>query len=70
MHRIRDGVYICCFFGDNVVVTIVVVSRLVYRKGMDLLVAIIPRICAANSRVRFIIGINRIMLEIIDIICL
>jgi phosphatidylinositol glycan class A protein len=38
-------------------VTIVVISRLVYRKGMDLLVAIIPKICARHPDVRFIIGI-------------
>ncbi|CAG8654461.1 12658_t:CDS:10 [Cetraspora pellucida] len=31
-------------------------SRLVYRKGMDLLVAVIPRICKADPKVRFIIG--------------
>ncbi|KAJ8660306.1 hypothetical protein O0I10_003763 [Lichtheimia ornata] len=37
-------------------ITIVVISRLVYRKGMDLLVAIIPRICAMHKNVRFIIG--------------
>jgi phosphatidylinositol glycan class A protein len=37
-------------------VTIVVISRLVYRKGMDLLVAIIPRICAMHPKVKFIIG--------------
>lgn len=39
-----------------ILVTIVVISRLVYRKGMDLLVAIIPRICAMHKNVRFIIG--------------
>ncbi|ORY92986.1 phosphatidylinositol N-acetylglucosaminyltransferase GPI3 subunit [Syncephalastrum racemosum] len=37
-------------------ITVVVISRLVYRKGMDLLVAIIPRICAMHRNVRFIIG--------------
>jgi phosphatidylinositol glycan class A protein len=37
-------------------VTIVIISRLVYRKGADLQVAVIPRICAKYSRVRFIIG--------------
>lgn len=31
-------------------------SRLVYRKGIDLLVAIIPRICQAHPNVRFVIG--------------
>lgn len=37
-------------------VTIVVLSRLVYRKGIDLLVAIIPRICALHPKVQFIIA--------------
>ncbi|KAL7072775.1 hypothetical protein ACQ4LE_007975 [Meloidogyne hapla] len=36
--------------------TIVVLSRLVYRKGADLLVQIIPEICKLNKKVRFIIG--------------
>ncbi|CAG8553747.1 1457_t:CDS:2 [Diversispora eburnea] len=45
-------------------VTIVVASRMVYRKGIDLLVAIIPRICQTNPRVRFIIdGPKKIELE-------
>ncbi|KAI0341340.1 transferase [Trametopsis cervina] len=38
------------------IVTIVVVSRLVYRKGVDLLVATAPRICKAFPNVRFVIG--------------
>ncbi|KAL0091227.1 hypothetical protein F4703DRAFT_1971168 [Phycomyces blakesleeanus] len=37
-------------------ITIVVISRQVYRKGMDLLVAVIPRICSMYHNVRFIIG--------------
>lgn len=37
-------------------IIIVVVSRLVYRKGVDLLVGIIPRICAAFPCVDFIVG--------------
>jgi phosphatidylinositol glycan class A protein len=37
-------------------VVIVVVSRLAYRKGVDLLVAAAPRICAAFPQVKFIIG--------------
>ncbi|RUS19323.1 hypothetical protein BC937DRAFT_87662 [Endogone sp. FLAS-F59071] len=37
-------------------ITIVVISRLVYRKGMDLLVAVIPRICTMHPKVRFIVG--------------
>lgn len=44
------------FFIICILVTIVVISRLVYRKGMDLLVAIIPRICAMHPKVKFIIG--------------
>lgn len=38
-------------------VTIVVISRLAYRKGVDLLVAIAPRICAAFPNVRFVVGV-------------
>ena len=38
-------------------VTIVVVSRLVYRKGMDLLAGIIPDVCQRHPDVHFIIGI-------------
>ncbi|KAA3670090.1 phosphatidylinositol glycan, class A, partial [Paragonimus westermani] len=37
-------------------VTVVVVSRLVYRKGIDLLVAIIPPLCAIFPQLRFLIG--------------
>ncbi|KAF6775778.1 hypothetical protein AHF37_04747 [Paragonimus kellicotti] len=37
-------------------VTVVVVSRLVYRKGTDLLVAIIPPLCALFPQLRFLIG--------------
>ncbi|GAB6019608.1 hypothetical protein CHUAL_001172 [Chamberlinius hualienensis] len=47
-------------------VTIVVISRLVYRKGVDLLVKIIPPICKKHPNVRFIIGGDgpkRILLE-------
>lgn len=36
--------------------TIIVLSRLVYRKGADLLVEIIPEICRRHKDVRFIIG--------------
>jgi glycosyltransferase involved in cell wall biosynthesis len=35
---------------------IVVISRLYYNKGIDLLVAIIPRICAIHPAARFIIA--------------
>lgn len=47
-------------------VTIVILSRLVYRKGMDLLVAIIPRICERFPTAQFLIageGPKRIDLE-------
>ncbi len=37
-------------------VTIVVVSRLVYRKGMDLLASLIPIICSRHADVDFLIG--------------
>ena len=37
-------------------VTIVVVSRLAYRKGIDLLIATAPRICAMFPNVRFLVG--------------
>jgi phosphatidylinositol glycan class A protein len=37
-------------------ITIVVVNRLVYRKGVDLLIGIIPPICKAFPNVDFIIG--------------
>lgn len=47
-------------------ITIVLVSRLVYRKGMDLLASIIPQICQKHKDVQFIIGGDgpkRIILE-------
>lgn len=37
-------------------VTIVVVSRLVYRKGTDLLVGVIAQICHEYPEVDFLIG--------------
>ncbi|SJL12727.1 uncharacterized protein ARMOST_16158 [Armillaria ostoyae] len=37
-------------------VTIVVLSRLAYHKGIDLLVATAPRICSAFPNVRFVVG--------------
>lgn len=43
-------------FGPNDNITIVVISRLFYNKGTDLLVAAIPRILAAHPKVRFIIA--------------
>ena len=35
---------------------IVVLSRLMYRKGIDLLIAAIPRLCSMHPEVNFIIG--------------
>jgi phosphatidylinositol glycan class A protein len=37
-------------------ITIVVISRLAYRKGVDLLVATAPKICAKFPNVKFLIG--------------
>jgi phosphatidylinositol glycan class A protein len=37
-------------------INIVILSRLMYRKGIDLLIAAIPRICEMDNNVRFIIG--------------
>ncbi|XP_039803886.1 phosphatidylinositol N-acetylglucosaminyltransferase subunit A-like isoform X2 [Panicum virgatum] len=37
-------------------IVIVVISRLVYRKGADLLVEVIPEVCRLFPKVRFIIG--------------
>lgn len=51
---------------DQEMITIVVVSRLVYRKGIDLLCAVIPLVCQIDPKVRFIIagdGPKRIDLE-------
>lgn len=42
--------------GSHDTITIVVISRLFYNKGTDLLIAAIPRICAAHPNVRFIIA--------------
>uniref|UniRef100_T1JLR4 phosphatidylinositol N-acetylglucosaminyltransferase n=1 Tax=Strigamia maritima TaxID=126957 RepID=T1JLR4_STRMM len=47
-------------------ITIIVLSRLVYRKGTDLLVELIPKICEKYPKLNFIIGGNgpkRIALE-------
>lgn len=38
--------------------TVVALSRLVYRKGIDLLVVIIPEMCYRHPQVDFIIGIQ------------
>ncbi|KAF7147154.1 hypothetical protein RHSIM_Rhsim03G0064700 [Rhododendron simsii] len=37
-------------------IVIVVISRLVYRKGTDLLVEVIPEVCRLHPNVRFIVG--------------
>ncbi|KAL2621175.1 hypothetical protein R1flu_001380 [Riccia fluitans] len=37
-------------------IVIVIISRLVYRKGADLLVEVIPEVCSLFPQVRFIIG--------------
>jgi len=42
--------------GPHDTITIVVISRLFYNKGIDLLVAAIPRILSAHPNVRFIIA--------------
>jgi phosphatidylinositol glycan class A protein len=44
--------------GPDEIITVVVISRLYYNKGTDLLVASIPRILASNPNVRFIIAGN------------
>lgn len=43
-------------FSPNDIITIVVISRLFYNKGTDLLIAAIPRILASDLNVRFIIA--------------
>jgi phosphatidylinositol N-acetylglucosaminyltransferase subunit A len=42
--------------GPNDIITIVVISRLFYNKGTDLLIAAIPRIIAEHPNVRFIVA--------------
>lgn len=37
-------------------VNVVIVSRLVYRKGMDLVARVVPLVCARHPNVHFIIG--------------
>jgi len=37
-------------------ITIVALSRLVYRKGIDILALVIPEICHRHPHVRFLIG--------------
>eukprot|EP00756_Hemistasia_phaeocysticola_P014578 Hpha_TRINITY_DN15344_c8_g4::TRINITY_DN15344_c8_g4_i1::g.89581::m.89581/K03857/PIGA, GPI3; phosphatidylinositol glycan, class A len=41
---------------EGSVVTIVVITRLVYRKGADLLVDLVPEICKRHPNVRWVIG--------------
>ena len=50
----------------NDVITVVVVSRLVYRKGTDLLIKVIPIICKSHPKINFLVagdGEKRIELE-------
>ena len=47
--RVRNGI-------ESNVINIIVISRLVYRKGIDLLVDIIPKVCEQVQNVNFIIG--------------
>ncbi|RMZ68653.1 phosphatidylinositol n-acetylglucosaminyltransferase gpi3 subunit [Pyrenophora seminiperda CCB06] len=44
--------------GPDDIITVIVIQRLYYNKGTDLLVAAIPHIVAANPNVRFIIAGN------------
>uniref|UniRef100_M4BYG2 GlcNAc-PI synthesis protein n=1 Tax=Hyaloperonospora arabidopsidis (strain Emoy2) TaxID=559515 RepID=M4BYG2_HYAAE len=47
-------------------ITVVIISRLVYRKGIDLVARAIPLVCAQDPRVRFLIGgdgAKRLLLE-------
>lgn len=39
-----------------IIVRVICVSRLVYRKGIDLLLGALPRICAMHDDVEFLIG--------------
>ncbi|XP_059626815.1 phosphatidylinositol N-acetylglucosaminyltransferase subunit A isoform X1 [Cornus florida] len=41
---------------SNNEIVVVVISRLVYRKGADLLVEVIPEVCSLYPNVRFIVG--------------
>lgn len=47
-------------------ITVVIISRLVYRKGIDLVARAIPLVCAQDPRMRFLIGgdgTKRLLLE-------
>ncbi|CAH0479032.1 unnamed protein product [Peronospora belbahrii] len=51
---------------DDDPITVVIISRLVYRKGIDLVARAIPLVCAQDSRVQFLIGgdgAKRLLLE-------
>lgn len=52
----RSGNPVSQTIGPHDTITIVVISRLFYNKGTDLLIAAIPRILAAHPNVRFIIA--------------
>lgn len=41
---------------DPAALTILCLSRLVYRKGIDLLVVVIPALCRRHPHLRFVIG--------------
>jgi phosphatidylinositol glycan class A protein len=43
------------YIRDRNIITVIVVSRLVYRKGVDILIKVIPKLCKSNSRIRMII---------------
>ena len=49
-------IFVYLLYDCAVSVTIVVMSRLVYRKGADFLAVIIPEICSGFPTVDFIIG--------------
>lgn len=42
--------------GGNGRITVVALSRLVYRKGVDLLNVVVPAVCRRHPHVDFIIG--------------
>jgi hypothetical protein len=53
-YRRFSGVTSFCY--AFVSVTVIVLSRLVYRKGADFLGVIIPEICSRHRNVNFVIG--------------
>eukprot|EP00041_Stephanoeca_diplocostata_P011294 m.183760 g.183760 ORF g.183760 m.183760 type:complete len:465 (+) comp18487_c0_seq4:111-1505(+) len=50
-------------------INIIVISRLVYRKGVDILIRLIPLLCLGDSRVHFIIGGDGVRRVEVDEIC-